>query len=143
MALMSARDAGAADADADQTLRLPAPSPRTVVRVVGIVVACAVALYLAWRLRDVLRLVVISVFLALALLPVVDAIDTRIRVPRAAIILSVYAALAAGVIVVGVIVVPGMVKEVEQVSRDAPRASRTSGLADMPGRRAPGGARSL
>ena len=91
MALMSHRDTGAADADADGTVRLAAPSARTVVRVIAIVAACAVLLYLAWRMRDVLRLVVISVFLALALLPVVDAIDARVRVPRAAIILSIYA----------------------------------------------------
>src|SRR4051812_33562916 len=116
MALMSARDARAVDADVHQTVRLAAPSPRTVVRVVAIVVACVMLLYLAWRLRDVLRLVVISVFLAVALLPVVDAIDTRVRVPRAAVILSIYAALAAGVIVVGVVVVPSMVKEVRQLS---------------------------
>ena len=123
MALTSARDTRAADADgdADATVRLAAPSPGAVVRIVAIVVACAVGLYLAWRVRDVLRLVVISVFLALALLPVVDAIDARVRVPRAAIILSLYAVLAAGVIVVGVVVVPSMVKEVQQVSRDAPR----------------------
>jgi len=121
MAEISAGETGSPDADGDHTVRLAAPSPRAVVRVVAIVVACAVALYLAWRLRDVLRLVVISVFLALALLPVVDAIDARIRVPRAAIILSVYAALAAGVVVVGVVVVPSMVKEVQQVSRDALR----------------------
>src|SRR6476620_7313938 len=121
MALTSARDARAADAGPDQTVRLAAPSARTVVRNVAIVVACAVALYLAWRLRDVLRLVVVSVFLALALLPVVDAIDERVRAPRAAIILSLYVALAAAVIVVGVVVVPSMVKEVQQVSRDAPR----------------------
>ena len=123
MALTSARDTRAADADADAdaTVRLAAPSPGAVVRIVAIVVACAVGLYLAWRVRDVLRLVVISVFLALALLPVVDAIDARVRVPRAAIILSLYAVLAAGVIVVGVVVVPSMVKEVRQVSRDAPR----------------------
>src|SRR3954447_930307 len=121
MALMSARDARAADADTDQTVRLAAPSPRTVVRVVAIVVACAVALYLAWRLRDVLRLVIISVFLALALLPLLDAVDARVRVPRAAVILSLYAVLAAGVMVVGAVVVPSMVKEVQQVSREAPR----------------------
>ena len=121
MALTPARYARAADADGDQTVRLAAPSARTVVRIVAIVVACAVALYLAWRLRDVLRLVVISVFMALALLPVVDAIDARGRVPRAAIILGLYAALAAAVIVVGVVVVPSMVKEVQQVSRDTPR----------------------
>jgi predicted PurR-regulated permease PerM len=106
-----------ADADAERTVRLAAPSPRGVVRVVAIVVACAVALYLAWRLRDVLRLVVISLFLALALLPAVDAIDARVRVPRAAIILSVYVALAAGVVVVGVVVVPSMVKEVGHAPR--------------------------
>jgi predicted PurR-regulated permease PerM len=101
MALMTARDAGAADADDDRTVRLAAPSSSAVVRVVAVVVACAASLYLAWSLRDVLRLVVISIFLALALLPVVDAIDARVRVPRAAIILSLYAALAAGVVVVG------------------------------------------
>jgi uncharacterized membrane protein len=67
MALMSARDARAADADADRTVRLAAPSLGAVVRIVAIVVACAVLLYLAWRLRDVLRLTVVSVFLALAL----------------------------------------------------------------------------
>jgi predicted PurR-regulated permease PerM len=91
------------------------------VRIVAVVVACGVLLYLAWRLRDVLRLVVISVFLALALLPAVDAIGARVRMPRAAIVLSLYAALAAGVILVGVVVVPSMAKEVRQVARDAPR----------------------
>jgi predicted PurR-regulated permease PerM len=121
MALMSALDARTGGADADPTVRLVAPSLRAVARIVAMLVACAVLLYLAWRVRDVLRLVVISVFLALALLPVVDAIDGRVRVPRAAIILGIYAALAAGVIVVGVVVVPSMVKEVQQLSRDAPR----------------------
>jgi len=104
----------------DRPVRLAAPSLRAVVRIVAIVVACALFLYLAWRLRDVLRLVVISVFVALALLPVVDAIDSRIRVPRAATILAIYAALAAGVVVVGVVVVPSMVRQVEQLARDAP-----------------------
>ncbi len=68
-------------------------------RIVAIVVACALFLYLAWRLRDVLRLVLISVFAALALLPVVDAIDARVRVPRAATILAVYAARYRGSLV--------------------------------------------
>src|SRR3954469_4809790 len=105
----------------ERTVRLAAPSLRAVLRIVAIVVACAVLLYLAWRLRDVLRLIVISVFVALALLPVVDALDVRVRVPRAAIILGLYAALAAGVIVVGAVVVPSMVEEVQQLARDAPQ----------------------
>jgi predicted PurR-regulated permease PerM len=91
-----------------------------VVRIIAIVVACAMVLYLAWRLRDVVRLVVISLFVGLALLPVVDALEAKLRIPRAAVILALYAVLAAGMVVVGVIV-PSMVKQVGQVSREAPR----------------------
>jgi len=118
--LVSAREQ-LPEVDADPPVRLAAPSLKAVLRIVAIVVACAIALYLAWRLRDVLRLVVISVFVALALLPIVDAIDARVRVPRAAIILALYLALAAGVVVVGVVVVPSMVKQVQQLAREAPR----------------------
>jgi predicted PurR-regulated permease PerM len=105
---------------ADRPLRLAAPSLKGVVRIIAVVVACAVGLYLTWRVRDVLRLVVIALFVALAINPVVDAIDRRMRVPRAAIILAVYVALAAGVVVVGGIVVPSMVKQVQQLSHEAP-----------------------
>jgi predicted PurR-regulated permease PerM len=105
---------------ADRPLRLAAPSLKGVVRIIAVVVACAVGLYLTWRVRDALRLTVIALFLALAINPVVDAIDRRMRVPRSAIILAVYVALAAGVVVVGVIVVPSMVKQVQQLSHEAP-----------------------
>jgi predicted PurR-regulated permease PerM len=118
--LVSAREQ-LPEVEADQPVRLATPSLKAVVRIVAMVVACAIGLYLAWRLRDVLRLVVISVFVALALLPIVDAFDRRVRVPRAAIILALYVTLAAGVVVVGVVVVPSMVKQVQQLSRDAPR----------------------
>jgi predicted PurR-regulated permease PerM len=106
--------------EADPPLRLAGPSSKGVVRIVAIVVACAIGLYLTWRVRDVLRLTVIALFLAVALNPVVDAIDGRIRVPRAVVILALYVALAASVVVVGVVVVPSMVKQVQQLSRDAP-----------------------
>jgi predicted PurR-regulated permease PerM len=113
-------DQEAREASAERQVRLAAPSWRGVVRIVAIVVACAAVLYLAWRLRDVVRLVVIALFVALALLPLVDAIDTRVRVPRAAVILALYVALAAGVVVVGVVVVPSMVSQVHRLSREAP-----------------------
>jgi predicted PurR-regulated permease PerM len=92
-----------------------------VVRTVMIVVACGIALYLLWRVRVVVRLVGISLFLALALLPVVDALDNKIRVPRALLILVVYVLLIASVVLVGYVVVPSLVKEVGQLSHDAPR----------------------
>ena len=104
-----------------RTIRLAAPSFGGVVRVVMSVVLCGIALYLLWRVRGVVRLVGISLFLALALIPVVDALDTRIRLPRAVLILAVYVLLFAGVAVIGYVVVPSLVKQVGQLSHDAPR----------------------
>jgi predicted PurR-regulated permease PerM len=102
-------------------VRLAAPSPGGVVRMILIVAATAVFLYLAWRVRGVIRLVGISLFFALALMPVVDAIDSRVRLPRAFIILILYVLLLGAVAVIGYVVVPSLVKEVQQISRDAPR----------------------
>jgi predicted PurR-regulated permease PerM len=105
-------------------VRLATPSFRAVLRIVLIVVGCAIALYLLWRVRTVVRLAGISVFLALAILPVVDSLDRRSRVPRALIILAVFVVLITSVVVVGAVVVPSMVKEVGQLSHDAPRYAR-------------------
>ena len=75
-----------------QLVRLAAPSLGGVVRLVLIVAASAIFLYLCWRVREVIRLVPISLFVALALFPVVDAMDGRFRrLPRSLIILTAYA----------------------------------------------------
>jgi predicted PurR-regulated permease PerM len=103
------------------TIRLAAPSLRAIVRLVMIVVACGIALYLLWRVRGVVRLVGISLFFALALMPVVDALDTKLRLPRSLLILLVDVLLIAVVAVIGYVVVPSLVKEVGQLSHDAPR----------------------
>lgn len=102
-------------------VRLATPSVGAVLRLMLIVVGFAIALYLLWRARTVVRLVGISLFLSLALLPVVDSLDRRGRLPRAAIILAVFAGLIAVVVVTGAVVVPSMVKEVGQLSRNAPQ----------------------
>ena len=86
-----------------------------------IATACAIALYLVWRVRDVVRLVGISLFFALTLVPIVDAAERKTRAPRGVIILAVYAVLIAGIALVGYVVVPSMVKDVQQLSHDAPR----------------------
>jgi predicted PurR-regulated permease PerM len=100
--------------------RLVDPSFRGVARLIAIVVACAITLYLMWRVRGVLRLEAIALFLALALNPVVDAIDNRLPIKRAPIIIGLYVALLAVVVVLGTLVAPSMVKQVGQISRDAP-----------------------
>jgi predicted PurR-regulated permease PerM len=102
------------------TVRLAAPSFRGILRAVLILTALGILLYLTWRVRGVLRLVGISLFLALTLMPVVDAISSKVRAPRALVILAVYVVLIAVVAVIGYVVVPGVVKEVQQVSHDAP-----------------------
>ncbi|HME03817.1 MAG TPA: AI-2E family transporter [Solirubrobacteraceae bacterium] len=107
--------------NAPAVVRIAAPSLRGVVRILLITVACAIALYLAWRVRGVIRLVGISLFLALAINPIVDSADRHLRVPRAVIILAIYVLLAAGVAIVGDVVVPSMVKEVGQLSHNAPQ----------------------
>ncbi len=105
-------------------MRLAAPSVRGVLRIALILVGCAIALYLLWRVRTVVRLAGISLFLALALVPIVDSLERRTRLPRAVMILAVFVVLIASVIVVGAVVAPSMVKEVGQLSRDAPQYAR-------------------
>jgi predicted PurR-regulated permease PerM len=104
-----------------RAVRLASPSLRSVVQFVLIVVACGIALLLAWRVREVIRLVAISVFFALTLLPIVDAACNKTRAPRALVILAVYVLLIAAVALVGYVVAPSLVKEVQQLSHNAPR----------------------
>jgi predicted PurR-regulated permease PerM len=104
-----------------RTVRVASPSLQGVVRFVLIVVACGIALFLAWRAREVIRLVGISVFFALTLMPVVDAACSKTRAPRALVILGVYVLLIAVVALVGYVVAPSLVKEVQQLSHNAPQ----------------------
>jgi len=102
-------------------VRLATPSLRAVLRIVAIVVGCAIALYLLWRIRTVVRLAAISLFLALVILPIVDGMDRHWRGHRGTIILGVYLLLIVAVAVIGYVVVPSMVKEVSELSHNAPR----------------------
>ena len=101
-------------------VRLTAPPLSGVLRIVLLLVATALALYLAWRIRGVIRLLAISLFFAFALFPVVDAVAVRTRAPRAVVILVVYVILALLVGLIGYVVVPSVVREVQTLSRDAP-----------------------
>jgi predicted PurR-regulated permease PerM len=114
----SATPTGSADGLAP-TVRLAAPSLQGVVRLVLIVTACGIVLCLVWRIRGVVRLAAISLFFALTLMPVVDAICAKTRARRAPVILAVYLVLIAGVALIGYVVVPSLVKEVQLLSRHA------------------------
>jgi predicted PurR-regulated permease PerM len=103
------------------SVRLASPSLRAVVRFTLTIVACGIALYLVWRIRGVIRLVGISLFFALTLMPIVDAVCNRTRLPRASVILALYVLLIASVALIGYVIVPSLVKEVQQLSHDAPQ----------------------
>ena len=90
-----------------------------IVRVFFTVLGLAVVTYLAYEVRSVLLLVFIAAFLAVALGPAVDRLE-RLRLPRAGAILLVYVGILAGIVGVGLLVVPPVVDQVDQLSRDAP-----------------------
>ena len=112
------------ESEGSPVVRLAAPSLGGVLRILLTVIACTIALYLAWRIREVIRLAGISLFLALALIPVVDALERRSRVPRSLTILAVLVVLIVAVVLVGAVVVPSMVKEVGQIPHNAPQYAR-------------------
>jgi predicted PurR-regulated permease PerM len=97
------------------------PSLRGVARLVGIVAACAGALYLLYLTRGVVKILVIALFTAVALGPVVDAVQ-RTRLPRAWAILAVYAACLIAVLGLGALAVPSIGSEVGQLSTRAEHA---------------------
>lgn len=90
-----------------------------IARVFATVVALAILLYLLYLVRGVLGLIAVSIFVALALGPVVEFLARR-RVPRGLAILLVYLSMAGAIFGVGLLVVPSVVSGVQSISRDAP-----------------------
>lgn len=95
------------------------PSTRVVVRICVTIVAVAAALYFAYLIQDTIKLVFISIFLAVALGPLVD-IFHRKRVPRVLAILLAYISLTVVTVGVALLVVPPVVSQVDQLARDIP-----------------------
>lgn len=96
--------------------------------------ACVLGLgYLAWLLRDVLLLVVLAVFVAVALSAPVNILQARLRLPRALAILAVYLLLGLLLVLIGLLVVPPLVDEVRELLRAIPgyvREAKDSGLVE-------------
>ncbi|MDQ3091220.1 MAG: AI-2E family transporter [Actinomycetota bacterium] len=92
---------------------------RQLVRILSVLLAFLVGLFLLYKVRDVLLVVGIAVFLSVAFGPAVDVL-ARGRVPRSAAILAVYAALVAVIVGVGLLVVPPVVDQLDQLAGDLP-----------------------
>jgi predicted PurR-regulated permease PerM len=96
-----------------------AVSSRLVAKIV--LVACAVlaGLYLLYLIREVVGLVLIAVFFALAIAPAVNWLNNR-KVPRWLAILVVYLGILSAIVGIGLLVVPPIVNGVNDLSDDAP-----------------------
>ena len=95
-------------------------TPRAVLTVVVLVVAVAAALWLLWLTRRIVTWVVIAMFLAVALNPVVDAFQRWLRlrrVPAISLTFLLGIALAAGVLL---LLVPPLIDAGQQLADNAP-----------------------
>jgi predicted PurR-regulated permease PerM len=86
--------------------------PRTIFRVLLIVLLVAITLEVVWIARHVLAWVVISLFLALALNPLVGAIQRRSRLSRGAAIVVAYLICAIVIAGVAATFLPKLIDEV-------------------------------
>jgi predicted PurR-regulated permease PerM len=94
-------------------------SNRTVVRVILVAIAIVGALYFLYLIRNVLGMLFIAVFLAVALGPIVE-IFVRHKVKRGLAILLTYLLLLAGVFGLGLLVVPPIVSGVNDFVGNVP-----------------------
>jgi predicted PurR-regulated permease PerM len=94
-------------------------SGRAIAKVVLVAAAVVGALYFAYLIRDVIGLILIAVFFAVAIAPAVNWLQTR-HVPRWLAILLVYLSIAAAIFGIGLLIVPPLVNGVEDLSADLP-----------------------
>jgi len=93
---------------------------RLIAKIVLVAAAVFALLYLLYVVRSVLLLLVIGVFLALAVAPVVNLLDRWRYLPRWGAILLVYLGIGAAVFGVGLVLVPPLVEGVDRLSQDLP-----------------------
>ena len=100
-------------------MRLVHFRPRTVLIVIGILVAVFVVLQVLWIARHILAWIFIAVFLAMALNPAVDALERRVK--RRGLATGIVFILAVGVIaLIGALFIPTVVDQVNDFARKVP-----------------------
>ena len=100
--------------------------PKTVVVVLATALLFAGALYLFWQLQQIVRWVIIAVFLAVALAPAVNWL-TRQRIPRVVAILLVYLALLLALAGLGALVIPPLVAQISDFVNTLVQLARQPG----------------
>lgn len=94
--------------------------PRTIVRVLMILLLVAVVLEVIWIARHVIAWIVIALFLALALDPLVRVIERRTALGRGLSITAAYLLVLAAIVAVGATFIPKLVDEVNGLVQALP-----------------------
>src|SRR6266516_7846099 len=94
-------------------------SGRAVAKIVLTAAAVIGCLYVAYLIREVIGLVLIAAFFAVAIAPPVNWLNQR-RLRRWAAILLVYLGLAPRIFGIGLLIVPPLVTGVQDLSSDLP-----------------------
>jgi predicted PurR-regulated permease PerM len=97
------------------------PSVRVVLRVVTVVVASALTLYLIWVLRKPLTWLVIAGFIAIAVSAPVARLQRRYGGRRGLAILTVYVGLILVPVLIGAVLVPPIVDQTSTLVENAPK----------------------
>ena len=93
--------------------------PRTVFRILGIIIATAIVLEVIWIARHVLTWIFIALFLALALNPAVDRLERRIK--RRGLATGIVYLVALGAVVgIGLLFIPTLVNQVNDFAGKVP-----------------------
>jgi predicted PurR-regulated permease PerM len=93
--------------------------PRTVLLVLGLIIATAITLEVLWIARHVITWIFIALFLTLALNPAVDWVERRIK-RRAAATGIVYLAALGAIVGIGWLFIPTLVDEVNDFAQEVP-----------------------
>lgn len=96
------------------------PSARAVARVVVVLVAAAAVLWLLWVSRTVITWVAVGAFLAVAINPLVNLLQARLRLRRAAAILLVYLMGLAALAGAALLFVPPLIEAGQELADQVP-----------------------
>ena len=110
------RDAASVPAERERLVHF---RPRTVLVVLGILIATGLVLEVLWIARHVLTWIFIALFLALALNPAVDGLERRIK-RRGLATGIVYLATLAAIVGIGWLFIPTLVDQVNDFARKVP-----------------------
>ena len=94
------------------------PSTRTILRTVLIVILAALALYVLYRVRKPLSFVVVAAFIAVAMTGPVNLLERKMK--RGLAVAVAYLILIAIPIILGVLLIPTMVGQAEDLANNVP-----------------------